>query len=164
LLRNSRRLPPVAAVGAVTKDRALDCGDQVHRSKGVRDCGARSALPRPAVLGRRAHEEEREELESSVVPAGKAGKTIKDVGREMGGGGLVLQGAELGGGLLEGGLEAPAEEVDDGGGEGWRDGPGLGAGAGGAGGDDEGVVLEEAKALADGAFAEGKALFDVGEF
>lgn len=122
-----------------------------------------SALPCPAVLGRRAHQEEREELEGSVVPTGKAGEAIKDVRREMGCGGLVLEGAELGCGLLEGGLEAAAEEVDDGGGEGGGDGPGLGAGAVGAGGDDEGVVLEEAEALADGPLAEGKAHLDVRE-
>lgn len=122
-----------------------------------------SALPCPAVLGRRAHEEEREELESSVVPTGKAGETIKDVGREMGGGGLVLEGAELGRGLLEGGLEAAAEEVDDGGGEGRGDGPGLGTGAVGAGGEDHAVLLEEAEPLTDGALAEGEALLDVRE-
>ena len=81
----------------------------------------------------------------------------------MGGGGLVLEGAELGSSVFEGWLEAAAEKVDDGGGEGWRDGPGLAAGAGGAGGDDHPVFLEEAKPLADGTLAEGKALFDVGE-
>ena len=123
----------------------------------------KGALPCPAVLGRWAHEEEREELESSVVPAGKSGEAVADFGGEVSGDGLVLERAELGGGLLEGGLEAAAEEVDDGGGEGGSDGVGVGSGALGAGGEDHPIVLQEIEALADGALAEGKARFDVGE-
>jgi len=121
------------------------------------------ALPCPAVgLGRRAHEE-REELEGSVVPAGEAREAFLNFGREAGGGGFVLQSAELGGALFEGGLEAAAEEIDDGGGEGGSGGPGFGAGALGAGGLDHPVILEKIEAFADGALAKGKARFDVSE-
>lgn len=63
--------------------------------------------------GLRRRQEERRELEGAAVPAVEPTEAFEDLGRGALGGGGVLDAAERGGRLLQGGQDLAAQEIDE---------------------------------------------------